>query len=284
MGGAGRQPQLDPLQRAQGNQRRQREESADGVVAVERHLARTRRATAGHRGCRRQADDVHGERLAEHRSGDGSERSGSSGASMELHEDQRPRRIGRAARLLRHRQSWIVVCRRQAGVRHPRRLRDRPRCRDRQAGLGREERLPRAWRDDHPGADHRRRTRCSSVSAATSLRARGAVTAYNLADGKVAWHCYSTGSDKDVCLTAKTNEKHPEYGKAGKDLGISTYPGDEWKRGGGAAWGWYAYDPDSAHGVLRHRQPGTVVAVSIAAPSRSLRRTATAANSTTSGR
>ena len=41
-----------------------------------------------------------------------------------------------------------------------------------------------------------------------------------------------------------TNKAHPEYGKAGKDLGISTYPGDEWKRGGGAAWGWYAYDPD----------------------------------------
>jgi PQQ-dependent dehydrogenase (methanol/ethanol family) len=58
------------------------------------------------------------------------------------------------------------------------------------------------------------------------------------------WECYSNGSDKDVCLTPDTNKKHPEYGKAGKDLGISTYPGDEWKRGGGAAWGWYAYDPE----------------------------------------
>ena len=74
--------------------------------------------------------------------------------------------------------------------------------------------------------------------------ARGAVTAYNLADGKMAWKCYSTGSDKDVCLTSKTNAKHPEYGKAGKDVGISSFPGDEWQRGGGAAWGWYAYDPD----------------------------------------
>jgi PQQ-dependent dehydrogenase (methanol/ethanol family) len=73
--------------------------------------------------------------------------------------------------------------------------------------------------------------------------ARGRVTAYNLADGKKVWECHSTGSDKDVCLTANTNKAHPEYGKAGKDLGISTYPGDEWKRGGGAAWGWYAYDP-----------------------------------------
>jgi lanthanide-dependent methanol dehydrogenase len=73
--------------------------------------------------------------------------------------------------------------------------------------------------------------------------ARGRVTAYNLADGKKVWECHSTGTDKDVCLTPNTNKKHPEYGTAGKDLGISTYVGDEWKRGGGAAWGWYAYDP-----------------------------------------
>ena len=74
--------------------------------------------------------------------------------------------------------------------------------------------------------------------------ARGRFTAYNLADGKKVWECQSTGSDKDVCLTPETNKKHPEYGTAGKDLGIHTYPGDEWQRGGGAAWGWYAYDPD----------------------------------------
>ncbi len=74
--------------------------------------------------------------------------------------------------------------------------------------------------------------------------ARGRFTAYNLADGKKVWECQSTGSDKDVCLTPDTNKKHPEYGTAGKDLGIHTYPGDEWQRGGGAAWGWYAYDPD----------------------------------------
>jgi PQQ-dependent dehydrogenase (methanol/ethanol family) len=73
--------------------------------------------------------------------------------------------------------------------------------------------------------------------------ARGRVTAYNLADGKKVWECHSNGSDADVCMTKNTNKKHPEYGTFGKDLGIHTYPGDEWKRGGGAAWGWYAYDP-----------------------------------------
>ena len=73
--------------------------------------------------------------------------------------------------------------------------------------------------------------------------ARGRVTAYNLADGKKVWEYYSNGTDEDIGLTAETNKAHPEYGTAGHNLG-KTYPGDEWTRGGGAAWGWYAYDPD----------------------------------------
>ena len=30
----------------------------------------------------------------------------------------------------------------------------------------------------------------------------------------------------------------------GKDSGINTWEGDQWKIGGGTTWGWYAYDPD----------------------------------------
>ncbi len=71
---------------------------------------------------------------------------------------------------------------------------------------------------------------------------RGRVTAYNLADGKQAWNCHSTGSDKDICLGPDFNKANPQYGQLG-DLGIKTYPGKEWERGGGAAWGWYSYDP-----------------------------------------
>src|SRR2546429_6545182 len=74
--------------------------------------------------------------------------------------------------------------------------------------------------------------------------ARGRFTAYNLADGKKVWECYNTGSDSDVCLTKQSNKKHPEYGTAGHDLGISGFPGDEWQRGGGAMWGFYSYDPE----------------------------------------
>ena len=54
--------------------------------------------------------------------------------------------------------------------------------------------------------------------------ARGRLDAYNLADGKKVWEFYATGTDKDVGLTSGTNKAHPEYGNAGKDLGISTYP------------------------------------------------------------
>ena len=74
--------------------------------------------------------------------------------------------------------------------------------------------------------------------------ARGRVTAYSLADGKKVWDCHSTGSDKDVCLTKETNSANPHYGVAGSDLGIKTFPGEDWKIGGGAAWGWYSYDPE----------------------------------------
>jgi PQQ-dependent dehydrogenase (methanol/ethanol family) len=74
--------------------------------------------------------------------------------------------------------------------------------------------------------------------------ARGRVAAYNLADGKKVWECHSTGSDKDVCLTKETNSANPHYGVAGTDIGIKTFPNEDWKIGGGAAWGWYSYDPD----------------------------------------
>jgi PQQ-dependent dehydrogenase (methanol/ethanol family) len=74
--------------------------------------------------------------------------------------------------------------------------------------------------------------------------ARGRLDAYDLGTGKKDWEFYATGSDKDVGLVADSNKKHPEYGKMGQDLGIHGFPGDEWKRGGGAQWGFYSYDPE----------------------------------------
>jgi lanthanide-dependent methanol dehydrogenase len=71
---------------------------------------------------------------------------------------------------------------------------------------------------------------------------RGRLEAFSLEDGSPLWTCHSTGSDKDVCLGKDFNKAHPEYGQLG-DLGIHSYPGDEWKRGGGTPWGWISYDP-----------------------------------------
>ncbi len=70
---------------------------------------------------------------------------------------------------------------------------------------------------------------------------RGHVTAYNMADGKVAWRAYSIGPDSDTLLDP---EKTTHLGKpVGKDSGTNTWEGDQWKIGGGATWGWYSYDP-----------------------------------------
>jgi alcohol dehydrogenase (cytochrome c)/methanol dehydrogenase (cytochrome c) subunit 1 len=70
---------------------------------------------------------------------------------------------------------------------------------------------------------------------------RGHVTAYSINDGKQVWRAYSTGPDEELLLAQDFNAAHPEYGRFGE--GTKTWPGDEWKRGGGTTWGWYTYDP-----------------------------------------
>ncbi|MCC2689536.1 MAG: mxaF [Rhizobiaceae bacterium] len=70
---------------------------------------------------------------------------------------------------------------------------------------------------------------------------RGWVAAYNLSDGSLAWKGYSMGPDSDTLLDP---EKTTHLGKpVGKDSGLSTWEGEQWKTGGGTTWGWYAYDP-----------------------------------------
>ena len=70
---------------------------------------------------------------------------------------------------------------------------------------------------------------------------RGHVSAYNLSDGKLAWRGYSTGPDAETLINP---EKTTHLGKpVGKDSGINTWEGEQWKTGGGTTWGWYSYDP-----------------------------------------
>src|SRR5204862_480852 len=70
----------------------------------------------------------------------------------------------------------------------------------------------------------------------------GWVTALDAETGKLAWRAYNTGPDKDVLIGANF---HPFYDSdKGKDLGVTTWPHDAWKIGGGTMWGWISYDPD----------------------------------------
>jgi PQQ-dependent dehydrogenase (methanol/ethanol family) len=72
---------------------------------------------------------------------------------------------------------------------------------------------------------------------------RGWLTALNTSDGKIAWKAYHTGPDKDVLIGP---DFHPFYAMdQGKDLGVSTWPPDAWKIGGGTMWGWISYDPET---------------------------------------
>ena len=71
---------------------------------------------------------------------------------------------------------------------------------------------------------------------------RGRVSAFDANTGKHIWTAYSTGPDSEVMIEGDANPNYASH--KGKDLGVSTWQGDEWKRGGGTTWGWYSYDPE----------------------------------------
>ena len=84
---------------------------------------------------------------------------------------------------------------------------------------------------------------------------RGRVSAFDANTGKHLWTGYSTGPDSEVMIEGDAN---PNYASMkGKDLGVSTWQGDEWKRGGGTTWGWYSYDPELNLFYYSVGNPGT---------------------------
>jgi alcohol dehydrogenase (cytochrome c)/methanol dehydrogenase (cytochrome c) subunit 1 len=84
---------------------------------------------------------------------------------------------------------------------------------------------------------------------------RGWVAAYNINDGKQVWKAYSMGPDEDVKLAADFNAANPHYGQKG--VGTSTWPGEQWKIGGGTTWGWYSWDPELNLFYYSTGNPGT---------------------------
>jgi PQQ-dependent dehydrogenase (methanol/ethanol family) len=72
---------------------------------------------------------------------------------------------------------------------------------------------------------------------------RGWLVALDVKDGRVVWKAYSTGPDADVLIGA---EFKPFYkSDQGKDLGVTSWPPEQWKLGGGTVWGWISYDPET---------------------------------------
>src|SRR6266550_1239901 len=70
---------------------------------------------------------------------------------------------------------------------------------------------------------------------------RGSLTALDTETGKQIWKAFSTGPDSD-CLIGP-NFKPFYAADRGKDLGVTSWPPDLWKIGGGTTWGWISYDP-----------------------------------------
>jgi PQQ-dependent dehydrogenase (methanol/ethanol family) len=79
-------------------------------------------------------------------------------------------------------------------------------------------------------------------NSGAELGVRGKLVALDVASGRELWRAYSTGPDTDVRIGP---DFKPFYAKdQGKDLGVRTWSGDQWKLGGGTVWGWISYDPE----------------------------------------
>jgi alcohol dehydrogenase (cytochrome c) len=74
------------------------------------------------------------------------------------------------------------------------------------------------------------------------LGVRGKLVALDLATGKEVWRAYNNGPDKDVLIGP---DFKPFYAKdQGADMGMKSWPPDQWKVGGSTVWGWVSYDPE----------------------------------------
>jgi PQQ-dependent dehydrogenase (methanol/ethanol family) len=74
------------------------------------------------------------------------------------------------------------------------------------------------------------------------LGVRGWDVGLDLGTGKVVWRAYHTGPDKDVLIGPDFKAFYAK--DRGKDLGVTTWRGQEYLQGGGTQWGWVSYDPE----------------------------------------
>ena len=76
------------------------------------------------------------------------------------------------------------------------------------------------------------------------LGVRGWVKGLDLNTGKLLWTGYNTGPDSETLMD--NPDFKPWFPKdQGKDLGVNSWPPDQWKLGGSTVWGWISYDPET---------------------------------------
>ncbi|HEY0995429.1 MAG TPA: methanol/ethanol family PQQ-dependent dehydrogenase [Gemmatimonadaceae bacterium] len=80
-------------------------------------------------------------------------------------------------------------------------------------------------------------------NSGAELGVRGYLAGLDVNTGKVLWRAYSTGPDRDVLIGPRFKAFYPK--DRGKDLGLTSWTGEQWKLGGGTVWGWISYDPET---------------------------------------
>ena len=70
---------------------------------------------------------------------------------------------------------------------------------------------------------------------------RGWLAGLDAGSGAIAWKAYATGPDTDVLIGPNFHPFYPT--EQGRDLGVTSWPPEAWRIGGGTGWGWISYDP-----------------------------------------
>jgi lanthanide-dependent methanol dehydrogenase len=70
---------------------------------------------------------------------------------------------------------------------------------------------------------------------------RGWLAALDAGSGALVWKAWSTGPDSDVLIGPEFRPFYPT--ERGRDLGVTSWPPEAWRIGGGTGWGWISYDP-----------------------------------------
>jgi lanthanide-dependent methanol dehydrogenase len=78
-------------------------------------------------------------------------------------------------------------------------------------------------------------------SSGGEMGVRGYIVGLDLSTGAQVWRARHTGPDSDVLISPEFKPFYPSA--QGRDLGVSTWPPEKWKLGGGTVWGWISYDP-----------------------------------------